>query len=116
MNIFHKRVINAFAFSKSKPFSAIKIKNELFFTLSWDFGMSWICHPEGWGGEIGFSEKLKQDIIDNVIYNLDHAFFHVSCDPNYGIKHYALLGCLCLRGRAKMVESDGSTKIIDYIP
>jgi hypothetical protein len=99
------------------------------FSYKWDFGMTLHCKDE-WGGAYGckpdadWKEKMKA----NIEYDLYHAFFHISMDPNYGPVHYALLGCLCLpgtgdgnaqqpwQGRSKKIYSDGKEETIAWIP
>lgn len=82
----------------------------------YDFGLSdkfLMSRPAFWDGpDMSWTERLKS----LVRFDLEHAFFHVSMDPNYVADHYALLGCLCLRGRTTYKRENGETVKMDWIP
>jgi len=89
----------------------------------YDFGLSFDLPTDfesyGTRPETPWTERLKR-LIE---YDLDHTFFHSHVDPNYYVmRHYALLGCLCLRQRAKLTqmrvkEAAGSHQLIlDTVP
>lgn len=91
-----------------------KFVGENYFTIFWDFGMSWKCSQEEWGRVDLNDYKFKESIMNGVLFDLEHAFFHTSHDPNYTHRHYALIGCLGLL-RQKNLRRRNRRKIA-YIP
>jgi hypothetical protein len=82
----------------------------------YDFGMS----EEFAMSKLAFWDKPNMtwtDRLKNLVnFDLEHAFFHTSMDPNYGPTHYALLGCLCLKGRTTLSREGEAMVKMEWVP
>lgn len=94
------------------------IDNDEILSFHYDFGMRDEINRKRMGvygdnnPETPWTEKIK----NTVRFDLEHAFFHTSIDPNYVSIHYALFGCLCLRGRTKLFRTGQEPIILQWIP
>ncbi len=64
-------------------------------------------------------DSWEQIAAKKIKFELDHSFFHTSCDSNYGVLNYALCGCLCLLKRVTYIsseENNGEAVVMDWLP
>jgi hypothetical protein len=86
----------------------------------YDFGMNMELKMDELPFYIDKSASWKEAVKQSVQFDLEHTFFHPSIDPNYSPVHYALLGCLCLKGRTAYMEAvakateDDNVEIVGY--
>lgn len=67
--------------------------------FNWDFGMDGVVSLNSFN--IKNVKGLKNKIISDIIFDIGHAFFHYSGDPNYTPYHWALRAWLKDRVEAK---------------
>ena len=86
-----------------------KYEGENFITIEYDFGMviRESCDKENNWFMYGYRNLDKNpsiaDIVEEtVIYDIEHAFCHPNCDPNYGEIHWAIKGWL--KDRVEIIE------------
>lgn len=72
-----------------------KYKGEDFIAVEYDFGMV-IKESRNKTGFYGIKENtsIKEIVRKSVQYDVEHAFCHPDCDPNYGEIHWAIRGWL----------------------
>jgi len=91
-----------------------KYDDTVFF--EYDFGMRNNIEAADRGPYFTASDPWTEKIKETVRFDLEHAFFHTSLDPNYTAIHYAILGCLCLRGRTTLHREGDEPRVLDFIP
>ena len=79
--------------------------------IQYDFGMedemridnegNWLCH--GYNG-LNVLSTNEERVRKNVEFDLFHAFFHYTGDPNYSKIHWALVGWL--KNRTNVIENE----------
>lgn len=84
--------------------------------IDYDFGMRDTIEAAGRSAYFTENAPWTEKIKETVRFDLEHAFFHTSLDPNYTVIYYALLGCLCLRGRTTLHREGDEPRVLDFIP
>lgn len=85
-----------------------KYEGEDFATIEYDFGMTIKQCSSGYE-YCGFLDLTKDSTIEEIVkktvtFDLEHAFCHPDCDPNYVARHWAIKGWL--RDRVIIMEND----------
>lgn len=87
------------------PFNfAHPVKKKIITYIQYDFGMedsfriddsgNWLCHGyNGLNKDSNWEDRIK----GNVKFDLFHAFYHYTGDPNYTHKHWAIKGWMANR-------------------
>ena len=73
----------------------LKYAGEDFIAVVYDFGMviKESCNKTGFCG-INENTSIKEIVRKSVQYDVEHAFCHPDCDPNYTELHWAIKGWL----------------------
>lgn len=95
-----------------------KYEGEDFITVEYDFGMTskesldidhnWLLNGYR---DLDKNYSIRDIAEKTALYDIEHAFCHPSCDPNYGPEHWAIQGWLKDR---IIIKEDPDFKLLNY--